>query len=245
MKIVAVVAARMTSSRLPGKVLLPIVGVPVLAHCVKRIQQSRYIHEVVIATTMNESDNDIVSLARELKVSFYRGSEEDVLARTLEAAQSVKADVIVQITSDCPLIDKDTIDQVITHFLEHPYLHYVHNQQIRTYPLGFSVEVFRTKDLEKIASITNDPAHREHVSLYFYEHPELYHLSNVEAPYFLRHPSYRLTLDTSEDYRVIHTIFESLYPQNEYFTLYDIIRYLQCNPLLVSYNSHIEQKRAR
>jgi spore coat polysaccharide biosynthesis protein SpsF len=245
MKINAIVATRMTSSRLPGKVLMDLAGQPALVRLIERLKRSKYLNEIVIATTMNQIDDAVVETAKSQGVKYYRGSEEDVLLRTVEAAEATVADFIVQITSDCPLIDSETIDRVIERMLEHPYIDYAANQLIRTYPLGYSVEVFRTKDLRQVEQTIDDPAVREHVSLYFYEHPEVYNLSNVEAPHFLRHPEYRLTLDTEDDYNLIQNIYQALYPTKPDLDLYDITRYLQQNHHLVAMNQHIYQKKAR
>ncbi|MCO1603807.1 cytidylyltransferase domain-containing protein [Desulfosporosinus nitroreducens] len=245
MNINAIVATRMTSSRLPGKVLMDLAGKPALVRLIERLKRSNYISQIIIATTTNHTDDVVVETAQSQGVLSYRGSEEDVLLRTVEAAEANDTDFIVQITSDCPLIDSQTIDRVIERMLEHPYLDYVGNQLVRTFPLGFSVEVFRTKDLRQVEQTINDPVVREHVSLYFYEQPERYYLSNVEASHFLHHPEYRLTLDTEEDYHLIKTIYETLHPVKPSFDLYDIIRYLQQNAGVRSMNQHVQQKRAR
>ncbi|HWR45774.1 glycosyltransferase family protein [Sporomusa sp.] len=245
MKFNAIVATRMTSSRLPGKVLMDLAGQPALVRLIERLRRSKYLNDIVIATTINPIDDVVMATAKAQGVKYYRGSEEDVLLRTVEAAEATATDFIVQITSDCPLIDHETIDRVIERMLEHPYLDYVATQLVRTYPLGFSVEVFRTAALRQVEQTITDAAVREHVSLYFYEHPELYHLSNVEAPRFVRHPEYRLTLDTEDDYRLIRSVYEALYPVKPAFDLYDITRYLEQNSQIASTNSHIAQKKAR
>jgi spore coat polysaccharide biosynthesis protein SpsF len=235
----------MTSTRLPGKILKDLAEKPALERLVERLRKSKYLSQIVIATTTNPEDDIVAETARKLETPFYRGSELDVLSRTVEAAEATQTDIIVQITSDCPLIDAESIDQVIERFLEHPYLDYVSNGLIQTYPVGFSVEVFRTETLRQIEQITQDPADREHVSLYIYEHPQIYRLSNVEAPHFLRHPEYRLTLDTQEDYQLISAIYEALYDKKNDFDLYDITNYLIKNPTLSLINKGIIQKKAR
>jgi spore coat polysaccharide biosynthesis protein SpsF len=244
-KINAIVATRMTSTRLPGKVLMDLAGKPALVRLIERLRRSRFIHEIVIATTTNKEDDAVVQVAKEAGVSFFRGSEHDVLQRTAQAAQAFDTEYIVQVTSDCPLIDAETIDASIVRMLEQPYLDYVGNHLVRTYPLGFSAEVFRTETLAEIEQMTQDPADREHVSLYLYERPEIYKLSNVEAPFFIRHPEYRLTLDTQDDYDLIQNIFNALHPAKPDFDLYDIVRYLQLYPELATTNRHIQQKKAR
>jgi spore coat polysaccharide biosynthesis protein SpsF len=245
MKINAIVATRMTSTRLPGKVLMDLQGKPSLVRLIERLQCSKYIHQAVIATTINAADDVVVETAINQGTLYYRGSEDDVLQRTVEAAEQTGADYIVQLTSDCPLVDAETVDRVIERMLDNPGLDYAANQLIRTYPLGFSVEIFRTSALRYVEQHIQDPAVREHVSLYFYEHPEIYRLSNVEAPAFLRHPEYRLTLDTLDDYHLIKAIYNGLYPQKPNFDLYDIVRFLQKNPELAAMNLHIQQKKAR
>lgn len=246
MNINAVVATRMTSTRLPGKVLMDLAGQPALIRLIERLRQSKYIKDIIIATTTNTEDDIVEKTALQQGVFVYRGSEEDVLLRTVEAAEAYGTDYIVQVTSDCPLIDAATIDEVVQRMLTNPYLDYVGNHLVRTYPLGFSAEIFRTADLRFVETISRDDASvREHVSLYFYEHPELYRLSNVEAEAFLRHPEYRLTLDTHEDYELIRRVFEHLYPRKADFTLYDIVRLLQTHQEWTQINSAIAQKRAR
>jgi spore coat polysaccharide biosynthesis protein SpsF len=241
----AIVASRMTSSRLPGKILKNLAGKPALEQLVERLSKSKYLNQTVIATTTNLEDNIIAATAERLEVPYYRGSELDVLSRTVEAAEATQTDIIVQITSDCPLIDSDTVDRVVERFLEHPYLDYVSNCLVHTYPIGFSIEVFRTNTLRAIEKMTQDPADREHVSLYMYERPQQYHLSNVEAPHFLRHPEFRLTLDTIEDYQLISYIYEALYSKNNSFDLYDITQFLLKNPDLSQINVEVKQKKAR
>jgi spore coat polysaccharide biosynthesis protein SpsF len=241
----AIVASRMTSSRLPGKILKDLSGKSVLEQLVGRLRKSKYLNQIVIATTTNREDDIVVATAKKLEALYYRGSELDVLSRTVEAAEAAETDIIVQITSDCPLIDSDTVDRVVERFLEHPYLDYVSNSLVHTYPIGFSVEVFRTKTLRAIEQITQDPADREHVSLYMYERPQQYHLSNIEAPHFLRHPEFRLTLDTIEDYQLISSIYDALYNKNNYFDLFDITQFLLKNPSLTQINLGVKQKKAR
>lgn len=245
MKIAAIVASRMTSTRLPGKILKEMAGKPALVHLIDRLKKSKYLQEIVIATTVNATDDLVVETAKKEGAQYYRGSEMDVLARTVEAAESVQAEYIVEITSDCPLADAAVVDRVIEYMLEHPYCDYVSNDLVRTYPLGLDVEIFRTRDLRVIEQNVQIPEVREHVSLYFYTHPEQYYLANIEAPFFLHHPEYRLTLDTEEDYRLIRLIYESLYPKNINFDSYDIVRLLMNHPEYRDINQMIQQKKVK
>ena len=143
MKIVIIVQARMTSTRLPGKILLPVLGKPLLEYQIERLKRCNKADEIVIATTINSSDQPVVNLCERLGIAYYRGSECDVLARYFEAAVASQADVIVRVTSDCPVIDPTVIKQCIDFYLKHyPYYDYVSNSLQRTYPRGMDTEVF-------------------------------------------------------------------------------------------------------
>src|SRR5690606_13135731 len=151
------------------------------------------------------------------------------LDRVVRAAQAARADVIVEITGDCPLIDPGVIDQVIQTYLNNDY-HYVSNNLRRTYPRGLDTQVFARSVLKEVASLTQDPADREHVSLYIYEHPERYRCHNVDSGLPERFWDLRLTLDTPEDFQLLSAIFETLYPVNPEFTLRDVLDLLDRHP---------------
>lgn len=240
--IVAIIEARMGSSRLPGKVLQPILGKPSLELLIERLQRSQYIEQIIVATSVNPADEVLATLARRLQVGCFRGSEADVLDRVLQAAQSVHAAVIVEITGDCPLIDPHVIDQSIEVYLANDY-DFVSNNLRRTYPRGLDVDIFATQILEEVAELTQDPEDREHVSLYIYEHPERYKLHNVESGLPSKFWDLRLTLDTPEDLALIRSIYESLYPVNPEFTLTDVLCLLDQCPELLELNRHIPQKK--
>lgn len=244
MRIVATIEARMESSRLPGKTLGPILGRPMLELLIERVRRARRVDEVVVATTDHAADQPIEDLARRLGVGCFRGSSDDVLDRVLKAAQAHRADLMVELTGDCPLLDPEVIDQVIALFLSGGY-DYVSNALTRTYPRGLDTQVFPTRVLEEVAGLTQDPADRENVSLYIYEHPERYRLGNLEAPPELRHPEFRLTVDTAEDLALIREIYQGLYPGKPEFALADVIRLLQQQPELLEINRNIKQKAVR
>jgi len=240
----AVVAARMTSSRLPGKVLLPLAGRPSLAHLIHRLRTSRYLNGVVVATAEGAANDPVRAFAKSEEVPVFSGSEDDVLDRTLKAAQSVGAEVIVQVTGDCPLIDPAVVDRTIAAYLGHRP-DYACNRLPETYPNGLDTEVFSTALLSQVAALTDDPSDREHVSLYIYEHPQRYTLLNVPAPPEHRWPELRLTLDTWEDYRVIRAIFDALFPANPDFGLTQILDWLRAHPQWVMVNHDVRQKPVR
>lgn len=244
MKTIATIEARMNSSRLPGKVMLPILGKPVLQLLVERLQRAKTLDGIVIATTTHPADAVIERLAAKLGVGCFRGSEEDVLKRVLLAAQSARADVIVEITGDCPLLDPAMVDAVVEGHRSGGY-DYVSNGLRRPLPLGLIVQAFATEILAEVAELTSDPADHEHVSLYIYEHPERFRLHTVVMEEAERHSEIRVTLDTADDFALIGAIFETLYPANPAFNFSDVIALSRQQPGLFEINRHVVQKRAR
>ncbi len=244
LKRVATVEARMNSSRLPGKILKDILEKPSLERLVERVRRAKFVDEVVVATTVSKEDDIVESWACKAGASIYRGSEEDVLLRVLEAAAAYKADIIVELTGDCPLLDPAIIDEVIGYYLEHDY-DYVSNNKERSYPRGLDTQVFSREILEEVNRLTRDPADHEHVSLYIYEHPERYRLATLKAPKELYGPDIRLCVDTPEDFAVVESIYKGLYPKDPGFSAYDIMAYLNANPSILNMNAAVKQKLIR
>jgi spore coat polysaccharide biosynthesis protein SpsF len=240
-RVIATIEARMSATRLPGKVLLPILGEAVLARLIERVRRASLVDDVVIATTVNPADIPVVELAHQLKTSVFRGSEEDVMGRVLGAAQAHNADIIVELTGDNPLIDPATIDRMVATYLEGG-TDYVANVLERSYPLGMDTQVFSTATLQDAAGRTDDPLHREHVSLFIYRNPQLYRLTNLVAPKACHWPELRLTLDTRADYEMISRCYESLYPQDAGFDLPQIIAFFRQNPELAEHNAAVAHK---
>ncbi len=241
MKTVITIEARMRSTRLPGKVLKPILGRPMLALMIERLQRVWQADEIVVATTEKPADDPITNLAQRLGVSWFRGSEEDVLDRVLKAAQSVNADLIVEICGDCPLIDPGIIDQMIATFKSNS-VDYCSNTLYYTYPLGINAQVFPVTVLAQVSELTQNPADREHVSLYIYDHPKRFRLLNVASGFPPQVADLRLTVDTSEDFELVQAIYQELYPINPKFNLSDILILFQRRPELKLINQHIRQK---
>lgn len=240
-KIVATIEARMTSSRLPGKVLLPLAGKPALERLIERLQRSQYVDEIVVATTVNAGDDSIAALAEKLGVRSHRGSEEDVLKRVLEAAQSAGADVIVEITGDCPLVDWRLVDRGVKELFDKK-LDFSANNIVPTYPDGFDVRVFPLSVLKKIDALTNDPIDRVHVSYYMNTHSQDFRIHNWNAEPEDYLPEGRVTLDEKTDYDLLNTIFETLLPLNNDFSASDVIRLLKTRPELFAMNQHVKAK---
>ncbi len=244
-KIIATIEARMASSRLPGKVMLPVLGKPLLRHMIERVLPSLHLQEVIVALPEGAGNEPIVDLARSMGVPYYRGSEEDVLSRVVNAARSRKADILVQLTGDCPLMDHRLIDECVERYLENMW-DYVANDLVRTYPIGFDVAVM---SVDLLASTLDEPdlddVDHEHVTTYLVDRPERFRQCNVYAPPELNHPELQVTLDTPEDYEVIRNVFEHLYPGNPRFSASDTIRYLLGSPGIASINENIRRKNKR
>ncbi|MEX6775732.1 cytidylyltransferase domain-containing protein [Limnospira fusiformis] len=241
MKIVATIEARMTSTRLPGKVLLPARGKPMLYHLVHRLKAVSSLHEIVLATTINQTDDPLVEFAHEVGIEVYRGSEENVMARVIGAAEASCADVIVEITGDCPIIDPDIVEQTIRMYLYHNAA-YVSNVQIRSYPDGMDTQVFSLDALKRSASMTNAPLDLEHVSLHMRNHPEIFSHLHLIAPPSLHWPGLGLSLDEYSDYLLLRQIIETLAPQNPLFSCLDTIELLKQNPDWLELNRHVVRK---
>lgn len=244
MRTIITIEARMRSTRLPGKVLRPILGRPMLARMIERLRRVRFADGIVIATTDHPADDEIVALATELGVGCHRGSESDVLGRVLGAARAAGAELIVETTGDCPLIDPGVIDQLIQTFHSNQ-VDYCANVMTPSYPRGLDAQVFSTRVLAEVAALTDDPADREHVSLYLYEHPERYRLLNVASGLPREVSELRLTVDTAEDLDLVMRVYCELYPTNPAFVLSDILALMEREPCLRAMNQHIRQKTVR
>ncbi|WP_209124817.1 cytidylyltransferase domain-containing protein [Alkalihalobacillus sp. BA299] len=242
MKVGAIIQARMGSKRLPGKVLKKVLDKPLLEYQYERVKEAKTLNEIIIATTKNEKDDPIVQLCRQLSTPYFRGSEEDVLLRFYEAATTFNLDVIVRLTSDCPIIDPDVIDKVVNCYLENSDQYdYVSNTLNRTYPRGLDTEVMSYGALKAVNAKAQKQHDREHVTAYICNNPKVFRLGNITDNCVNKH--HRWTVDTEEDFLLIKNIIETLYPINKYFTLEDVIHILQDNPKWVEINTHIKQKK--
>jgi spore coat polysaccharide biosynthesis protein SpsF len=243
MKIAATIQARMGSTRLPGKVLKEIVGKPMLALQIERIQQSHLIDEIIVATTTKPQDDAIVALARELGVAFFRGSENDVVSRVVGALRAFAVDIHVEFMGDNPIPDPLLVDTMIGYYLKHAdRCDYVTNALTTTYPPGAEVFVYPATVLYDAASRITEPALREHVGIHIYQHPERYRLCNLEAPPWYRYPDLHLEVDTTEDFEVISAIFEHFYPWNQGFSLTQVIDFMREHPELAAANRQVERR---
>lgn len=238
---VIIVQARMTSTRLPGKVLLEVLGKSLLEYQIERLRRVRLAQQIVVATTVNAADEPIVALCQRLGVPFWRGAEHDVLARYHDAALAHRADIVVRVTSDCPLIDPRVIDDTIACYLDRrTQLDYVSNSLHRSFPRGLDAEVFGIAALAEANAEAADPQEREHVTPFLYRRPQRYRLGNLACRQDLsRH---RWTVDTAEDFALIRQIIGALYPVLPQFGLWDTAAWLKGRGHLSALNAHVEQK---
>ncbi|WP_271808464.1 glycosyltransferase family protein [Clostridium beijerinckii] len=242
MKVVCIMQARVGSSRLPGKVLKEICGRTVLEHDINRLKLVSNIDEIVIATTVEEQDDEIVKESNRLGVKCFRGSENDVLSRYYFAAKENNADVIVRVTSDCPCLDYNILNDMIKLFLQRSNdIDYINNTMDRTYPRGYDSEIFTFNILENAFNNAKRDYEREHVTPYMYDLNNKFRLMSYKNS--SDYSRYRVTLDTPEDLKVITAIYESLFKKNEYFLLEDVIEFLDKNPQIANINEKIEQKK--
>ncbi|WP_425058489.1 8-amino-3,8-dideoxy-manno-octulosonate cytidylyltransferase [Sporomusa carbonis] len=241
MKTVIISQARMSSTRLPGKVLKEVLGKPLLEYHIERLKRTKKADDIVIATTVNAVDEPIVELCQRLNVLCYRGSEDDVLSRYYYAACEARADIVVRVTSDCPLIDSEVVDKVIDTFITCDGCDYVSNTLVRTYPRGMDTEVFSFVALEQAFKEATATPEREHVTPYIYNHPELFKLKNVV--YITDQSRHRCTVDTSDDFRLIEKILLELYPDKPDFTVEDVLAVFDRHSDWYYINAHVEQKK--
>lgn len=243
MKVVVIVQARMRSTRLPGKILKTVLEKPLLEYQIERLRRVRLADEIVIATTDDGSEGPIVELCQRLRVPFFRGSEEDVLARYHGAAVAFKADVVVRVTSDCPIIDPAVIDGVIGFYLKNrSRYHYVSNSETRSYPRGMDTEVCSFEVLDEAFREATRQPDREHVTLFICRQPRRYRLGQVV--YREDQSRHRWTVDTPEDFELIRRIIQSLWPQDPCFGLERCLALLEEHPEWALINAHVEQKKS-
>lgn len=240
--ICAIIQARMGSTRLPGKVLCKIEDRPMLSYMLERVAAAKNVDKIVLATSVDSSDDPIAELCAESHVSCFRGDLDDVMDRYYQAAKEFRADVVVRLTGDCPLIDPQMIDAMVDIYRKGTY-DYVANTipPQWTVPEGMDVEVFSFKKFEQAWREAKKPSEREHVTFYFWQNPELFSVFKYNLPSDLS--QYRLTVDYPEDLEVVKSIITKLYPVNSLFSMKDIIAFLKDNPDIHKLNAHIKSNQ--
>lgn len=237
-KFLVITQARMTSTRLPGKVLMHVGdGVKLLELHLLRLKKSKLIKDIVVATTVNEIDNEIIELCKKMEIKYFRGSELNVLERFHEASKLSDCEYIIRVTSDCPFIDPQVLDESIVQYLESG-ADYGSNSE--DYPNGMNVEIFTKAMLNEAFSCAKENYEREHVTPYFYTNKDKFKLMQVRS--VEKYPKYRLTVDTKEDLELIREIYKNLNENPIDFNLRDICNVISLKPNLVEINKHIRQK---
>jgi spore coat polysaccharide biosynthesis protein SpsF len=241
-RVIAIIQARMSSTRLPGKVLLDLGGQPVLERMVERVKRSKLVSETVVATTTDASDDPIVELCTRLETPVFRGSLPDVLDRYYQCARQFGADIIVRLTGDCPLVDPVLIDQVIDELLKQgadfsrnrlppPYT--------RSYPIGLDVEACTVTALETAWLAATEKHDREHVMPYLYEVPGRFEVTQVQND--VDYGTLRWTLDTSEDMALLREVIQRLGGRND-FTWVEVLELFLEDPELAKINRSVKHK---
>ncbi len=238
-KTVIVVQARMSSSRLPGKVMLPILGRTLLYRMIERLRMIRHTAEIIIATSQETADDIIEREASAIDVACFRGSLNNLLDRHYQLAKQAGADVVLKIPSDCPLIDPNIIDDVLDFYFDNQKQYdFVSNLHPATFPDGNDVEIMSMDCLERTWKEATRPLELEHTTPYIWENQDKFRIGNVlwsaGKDYSMSH---RFTIDYPEDYQFIKRVFEELYPANPGFTCEDILNLLEEKPDIYNINA--------
>ena len=243
MKIVAIIACRMGSSRLPGKTTLPVLGKPMIERMIERVRHSMYLEEIVIATTDLPEDDMLAEFAQQINVGCFRGSADDVLGRIHAAAGTLDAGLIVELLGDNPLVHADLIDDVIDFYrageldyaasvtTEYPHA----GADVQKFPIGIRVQVFPPTVLERCEKLAQDAYHRENSTTYICEHPEQFRLGYFEAREkwnTLYRPELTFAVNYAKNFDLVTRIFERCYPQDPNFSLIDVIHTFDADPSL-------------
>ena len=239
---VIIAQARMSSTRLPGKTLMDLGGKPVVDHVIARARAAHRADDVWVATTTDGTDDVLARHLDNARVPYVRGSLDDVLARYVQAADESRADTVVRITCDCPLIDPEVIDATIAAFRQLPEVDYCSNTLRRSYPMGMDTEVLSRAALERARAEATQPHEREHVTPYLYQHPELFRLQNVEAPEWATWPELRLTVDEAADLAMLRSLLEYAAADSGLSQLLDALR---AHPEIAEHNRAVHHRHVK
>ncbi len=242
MRRVIVVQARVTSTRLPGKVLMDLAGRPMLAQQLRRLKRCRHADEIVVATTTNATDDPVVTVARAEGARWFRGSETDVLSRYIGAARESKADVVIRITADCPLIDPEVSDKVIEALESRgDKVDYASNVIRRTLPLGLDTEVLYTDTLLRVGRLARSAPAREHVTLFIWkERPDLFLIHSVTDEQ--DNSDLRWTVDVAEDLEMVRRLYAEMGLGERAVGYREILAYVRSHPALLAVNAGVVQR---
>lgn len=235
----AILQARTSSSRLPGKVLKPVLGQPMILRQIERIRQARRIDRLILATSTDATDDVLIGVSKAQGVECGRGSLEDVLDRYYQVAQKLAPAHVVRLTADCPLLDPWVMDDTIAFHIEGGYDYTSNALDELTFPNGLDVEVVRFECLERAWREARLPSEREHVTPYFYNHRELFRLGSYCGKPNLSHM--RWTVDEPEDLEFVRRVYAALYPANPSFRMCDVVTLMDREPALAAINSQFQR----
>lgn len=247
MKILCIVQARIGSERLPGKVIREISGKPMILYTLDRLEKSKYINKLILATSLENREKPLVDIAIKSGFQVFRGDEANVLKRYKDASDKYSGDIIIRVTGDCPLIDPVIVDNVITYFKMNNY-DYVRLDVPNSFIRGFDVEIFTKDALDRVYNTvfnmksdeqTDTDMCKEHVTYYMYRHPKEFKIGYVHGSDFYN-KDYRLCVDTMEDFKLVESIYK--YFKDEFVSSRYIVSYLDKNPEICKINSNIQQK---
>jgi len=234
METAIILQARLGSKRLPGKVLKKVNGKSILEYVIKRLKKTKLSKNIIVATTKRNEDQKIIKVAKQMNCYTFRGSTNNVLNRYYKAASYYKVKNIVRVCSDSPLIDPKIIDKVYFFYLKNNY-DYVSNKLFPSYPMGMGVEILNFQSLEMANKSSNNNYEKEHVTVYVLKRPKKFKIGNIRLKKKLL--NYRVVLDYAEDFKLISNILKHFNKQKKFFTLKDIIKYIDRNPILKKINS--------
>lgn len=241
MNIIAIVQARMGSERLPGKVIKPIIGKPMILHVLDRLSKSKYINQIILATSTSERELPLIDIVSGAGYEVFRGEEDNVLKRYRDANKRYGGDIIIRVTGDCPLIDPQIVDNVISYYLMYNY-DYVRLDVPNSFVRGFDIEILSSLALEKSYKEVfdiNNKSYQEHVTSYIYKNPDKFKIGYVKGNEFYN-KNYRICVDTEEDFQTVNKIYTHF--NDEYIMANNIIKYLDNTPETSKINQNINQK---
>ncbi len=245
-KVGVIVQARMGSTRLPGKVLKQLnENETVLSLLIKRLKMSKNLNSIIIATTPDDRNKSIIEVSKSLDVNTFIGDELHVLKRYFEAASEFKLDIIIRITSDCPFIDPNELDDMIDFYLKENYDYIRNVDESTNFPRGFEVEIFSYKHLEKAYMSAKTKSEREHVTYYFYTHPEFFTVFSYNLQNLKKIEELRLTIDEEADLEACQEVFQKLIENGKgiNFSVYDVIDIIEMYPEIMDINRNVQQKK--
>lgn len=239
-RVVAITQARMTSSRLPGKILMEVEGRSLLEYHLLRLATARHIDDIYVATTVNAVDDAVVDLCKTLNIKYFRGSEDNVLERYVLCAREAGAETVIRLTSDCPLIDPGLVEKTVELYQSRPEIDYAAPDE-DAFPRGLGGEVFSITALEAAYQKAFMDHHSEHVTSYIYGHPEDFGLAIYRAT--KKYGAYRFCVDEPADFDLIEKILHHFRTNPFEFTMEDVVDFMDENPQLAKINSGVVQKQ--